>query len=932
MSAENTGDNIMMMQTYLESSSLEKLPEEFTEDALHHAFSSKMAYLHEQLDKYNSMKIHLDSIRTQTDWGNADKEKQLSAQELLAQEASIEHLLNPLQNEFAQAARYNSLLQRYGNEFAQLYKVKENHERSGFADRLDFVELDITDNGDILTQDQYYRMRADINDRLYEVALHVELEDENPEETDNIAFNFGVLEFNQPNQPPQTKVQLSFDDNTLEKLDEAKLKRIFDFCESHGISVADLQIRRFDGSLAEDLIREKIEKFLEQAQKGKEAQIQAENQKELTQTETRHKELEAELQNIVTANNGQMPEGLSWDNVSSDVVPQNRVMKATNNSALLAREFANVSQQATDSKQTSTQAANISSQTISKGVAIPANVPQEDMQREIIENTKTKARTSTEKTENLQTQPISEPQSHQISSVAPSISGESLQTAAASQNAQQQQITQQTPPPPKISKKKVEEGFDKLLGPEGWNKVQGRSYFKEHTGWFGTGWTEYIIYDNEDKENRRKDGIRQKDGSVKYTYSFKLFLQVEKDGTLNFTYRTPNKRKLGDNYIKDIAGKLKDLGYTHINFPVGVSNEEKGVWRQAMAENGLIPLNMGLDSHKAAKMIEIAKEKLSAEKWVDYKYRLALQMKRYNEQKGKHVSASEQAFIDNLINSHPDEIKRLEQERINDFNKVEYSAFMNAYNEILKGKIEDMLQQQNLQTGSPDKFAAYLTLRKVFDVYREALKNENKSLLNIPDTILTPAEKRQIRDLGLGGNVKELQPRQLDKLFDILYTRQSKEEYAKFRDLLLANAFDTNRGPRVAPNVVFTNELSFARGRAKGIARELERLGVSGFKPFEDTNLRFEFERFFKVDKPAYERAHPNAQQSQQSAPQNGNTSANEARSNDVAVRASRASAEIQKRRLQQTAEKAPTEVKAPEAAKVDVTQVVAQSKVRSNN
>lgn len=922
MSAENTENNILKMQTYtyIESSGLENLTEEYTEDTLRHKFSSQINLLRQKLDRYTKQINYINDKKRQTDWNSEDQQNSSFAQELLAEEASIENIWKLTQIESNQASYYSNLLQRYGNEFAQLYKVKDSHEKRGFTDKLDFVEVDITDNGDILTQDQYYRMRADINDRLYEIALHVELEDDNTDEPNNIGFNFGVLEFNQPDQPPQTKIQLSFDDETLEQLNETKLKKIFDFCESHGISVSDLQIRRFDGSLAEDLIREKIENILEQAQSEKEAQILAENQKELLQTETRHKELEAELQNIVTANNGQMPEGLSWEKVSSDVVPE-KIFNATNNQAPLAHEFANNLQQTTEqiSNQTkiNTSLENIASQTISKGIAVPASIPADDMQHEIIENTEADIRSSAKKVENKQTEQVSSivkselretPQS-EFDAVSSGVNNASTAATTVAQSAQQTTLQQTTPPPetPKISKKKVEEGFEELLT-EGWNKVKGLSYFKEHTGWFGTGWTEYIIYDNEDKENRRKDGIRQQDGSVKYTYSFKLFLQVEKDGTLNFTYRTPNKRKLSENYIKDIAGKLKSLGYTHINFPVGVSNEEKGVWRQAMAENGLIPLNMGLDSHKAAKMIDTAKEKLSAEDLANYKYRLGLQMKRYNEQKGKHVSESESNFIDGLINTH------------------DYAAFTSAYSEVYKSKIENILRTNNRDTGAIDKTAAYRTLYKVFLVYKSALENGG-SLLNAEN--LTPEEKQAIRDLGLTGSVKKLNTRQMDKLFDVLYTRQVKEADYDIVDNLIKKSFtDINiRGAKQTPTQSIRDVFNDAFSDCERIDLDLAKLGIDPIKVSKVSNIRLDFERFFRVDKPEYDRRNAARNTGSNSVNANVNTASN---AQIIAARANHASAEIKKRKQQ--AAMAPTEVKTQETAKVGVTQVVAQSKVRSNN
>ncbi|MBR1756764.1 MAG: hypothetical protein IJ738_05640 [Alphaproteobacteria bacterium] len=920
-----------MVQTYVENNVVAQLPQEYSEDALHLRFVEKMQSLHKELAEYQELRAELDKTNRETDWTDNTPENSRSAQHLLAQYAVLDREQKPLEQMYAQTQIYDNLLNEYGNEFAQLYRIKDNHETRGYVDEMSFVEVDITDNGDMLTQDQYFKMRADPDERLRELALHIELGDEDEEDGENsegVGFNFGVMEFNQPNQPPQTKVQISFDDETLERLDEPKLKKIFAFCESHGISVADMEIRRFDGSLAETEIREKIEKILEKTQKEKEERNKEAGLKEAAEQEERRKTLDMELQNIRAAKGGVLPDGISWDNVSTDKVPENRRMAATNNPNMppLTREFlratpalsengrnlqteenaatgkfipqemnaehgievgqtadksvrlqtadkgGSLQSAGTDMNKTSgsekvaaEEGKTVSAeqnvqgneptamqsdahesisqkvQRIAKGIATAA-LPDKKLQnilgkpavRSMAENTSKADVVSTEAD-------TRQPAEHKKQVSLDGTGNVSERLAALNQGQSAPQVpAPQTPPPPenpKISMKKIEQGFEDWLEND-IKKVKGSSYFKRHTGWFGHGWTEYIIYDNEDPDNRKKDGMKQKDGSVKYTYSFKLFLKQDKDGNLHFAYRTPNHRKMDEAMIGDIVGKLKALGYTHINFPSGVPNAEKAMWRKAMAENGIVPIGMGLNRAKAEGMLKAAKEKLSTEAYAEYQYKLGLQMNRHNQEKGKSVDESEQAFIDGLINTH------------------KYAAFTNAYTLVFKNKIKTLLREKNAETGAVDKTAAYRTLRKVFDVYKSAMEHGG-SLMNADG--LTDKEKQDIKQLGLDGSVEKLSTQQMDKLYDVLFGRQQKEAYNDIRDMLLKTQYGQNRGAKVADRILIKAAFDEARESCESINDDLTAMGIEEIKIIKVTNIPFdrEFERYYTVDKPEYERTHP---------------------------------------------------------------------------
>ena len=404
--------------------------------------------------------------------------------------------------------------------------------------------------------------------------------------------------------------------------------------------------------------------------------------------------------------------------------------------------------------------------------------------------------------------------------------------------AQQNQAQGQSAPTPqqKTKQKEAEEKFEKFIE-NGLSKRKGSSYFKRHTGWLKTGWTEYVVYDTEDPDNLKRDGQKNKDGSVKYTYSFKLFVKVDKDGNINFAYRTPNHRKLDETVLGGIVGQLKDLGYKYINFPEGMpKDEEKGMWRKIMAENGIVPVNMGLNKAKAEGMLKAAKEKLSAEAFADFQYRLAKQMQENNAKKGKPVDESEQIFIDGLLNTR------------------KYSAFTDAYSLVFKSKIKKILRSENPREGAIDKIAAYRTLRKVFDVYKSALEHGG-NILNAEG--LTPEEKQQIRQFA--GPAEKMTTQQMNALFDVLYARQRVETDKRLCDELIKQGYSdiSIRGAKATPQNIMKDELGKARDTCDSINDDLVPMGIEKIEVIKIPNVRLDFERFFAVDLPAYRRAHP---------------------------------------------------------------------------
>jgi len=318
---------------------------------------------------------------------------------------------------------------------------------------------------------------------------------------------------------------------------------------------------------------------------------------------------------------------------------------------------------------------------------------------------------------------------------------------------------QSAPAPRRPSRKDAEKKFDEWLGTEsGLNKVIGKTLFKKNTGWFGSGWTVYTVYDNEvTEEQRRKEGKLDDKGKITpYLYSFKLFIR-EKNGTLQIGYRTPNNKKFDEAYINGIIGQLESMGITHVNFPLGMPDAEKGLWRKALAEKGMIPVGIGLDRSKMTGMLEAGKPpKLSDEKYALFKFRLGTQAQKNNRKKHKRVDDSEQSYIDGLINSY------------------HYRSFTDGYAICLKSKIKGMLRKQNPDTGAVDKIAAFRTLRVLFDAYNDVAPKSDyvhdipgRPLLSSDK--LTMSEKQALQNAGLGGSVDKMTTQQIEQVFDILY-------------------------------------------------------------------------------------------------------------------------------------------------------------------
>ena len=404
----------------------------------------------------------------------------------------------------------------------------------------------------------------------------------------------------------------------------------------------------------------------------------------------------------------------------------------------------------------------------------------------------------------------------------------------------------------------AEKGLEKFLE-GGLRKTQGFSYFKEHTGWFGHGWTEYIVYDKSDSDNRKKDGKKDKNGEVKFTYSFKLFVKQE-NGKFRFAYRTPGNKKIDDSVVNGMVGQFKDLWITHVRFPKGLQDAEKKLWRIALAENGLVPVGLGLDKAKAEGMLKAAKEKLTAEAYSKYRYKLALQMNEDNHKKGKVVSQSEQDYIDSIIASH------------------KYSALTNGYSDVLKPMLRKKAYQagRNDDDGAVEKCAAYMAMRRVFDIYEQSV--DNADVFSCSPKLLSNEEKQKLKDAGLSGPIKDFSPNDMGKLYEILMPESKKTAKVKLDKTLIA---EMSRAARRNENVVIKEVFDAVRTDLEQISEDLQAKGLEEIS-FPKVAGGLKYDKVF-VEHPELKRK-PTPLQNNTPKPQNkSNETGNESVNSDAA-------------------------------------------------
>ncbi len=669
-------------------------------------------------------------------------------------------------NEFAQ----HWLQQEpYAESFAQAYRIKEEAYKRGDDAKIEFIPYtEEMDPRRLKPEGQFYQEVVTDSQPFAYFALHVDT-------GNGLPFNI-IMEPSDRNDArtqmrivlaPKEDEPLDLDNPEIAEGNKSKIRKIIEFCEKYGFSTFDMHLpMTFDGKVDENAFYEAAQDKIKEREKEK--QLEAKVQKEFAEVK---KEIEAEhITNWQKEREAQDKKRQEIEEYAAKNPEEKTKVDVHSLDEVPATRFGTASQEFAETNKRSTPAMEHS------GVATAPTTPTAD------------------------------------AAIAPGSIPPAPTTPIATQSAKKWTLAE------------VEQKMEEMLGGEGLDKVRNVTYFKK--GIWHSNWTEYVVYD--------KPGANQDDGRrdpktnvAQYTYAYKLFVTVEDDGSLSFTYRRNNGAKI-DALVNAMVGKFADMGITHINFPIGLPDDEKGLWRKALAEKGIVYKGMGIDVDKAESMIKAAKEKhLPSDKLIEFKYRIALQMQENNANKGKTPGSDEADYIDGLINTY------------------RYRGFTNGYARGLKSLINKTLIAGDQDRGAINKVAAYRAFRQVFDVYQEILRcgsinnlrcgsieeiinTANPQEQNRKQVFVTPEQKQKLLGLGLN-NISKITPEQLVQIYKILlpaHTEAAEKEIYK--------VLDNNRlkdvkvlGARALPAILVRNIFNEAKKSVDAINSDnLVALGV----------------------------------------------------------------------------------------------------------
>ena len=365
-------------------------------------------------------------------------------------------------------------------------------------------------------------------------------------------------------------------------------------------------------------------------------------------------------------------------------------------------------------------------------------------------------------------------------------------------------------------------------------KTRGLTFFERTRNVGGLSTTVFSIYDKPDKDNEKKDGLKDKNGVYVPTYTYRLYVsQNSKTGRFVFGYSTPNGKKLDDAMAGDFIGVIKKSGATHVNFS-NLSNADKGVWMMACAEKGLVPIGISINMAKAKAMVEAARKKLNHEEFVLFKKRLADQMIENSEKKnpGKArfgMEKSEYDFVQTMRSGYDFENFR-----------SAYDAEGGLYTTVLS-RIEE--GGANAEKGAAITFGAMRALRSVFDLY---VKNQNetfgealaKSTGANNKYALTKEEVLALSQIPAGKPMMDLNTDDFMAIYRVLEPRQIRQAE---EDILAAYRRELKRKPQRADTIVLASDLfPKVKSEVNGINIYLGREGIDTLTlPNEHSGLSY---------------------------------------------------------------------------------------------
>ena len=304
-------------------------------------------------------------------------------------------------------------------------------------------------------------------------------------------------------------------------------------------------------------------------------------------------------------------------------------------------------------------------------------------------------------------------------------------------------------------------------------KVKGESYFVTERGRMRDfvrlrGWTVFSVYPNRNKDNYKLDGKRDKNGNINETYSYRIMIKPDGKGGIKVGYAMPKGGKITDDVADKVVALQKSQGKKYIRFPVGLSDDDTGVFRAACARAGVIPRGISIHEHHAKKMIDAAAGALSEKDFAEFKYRLALQM----EQNTNGDPQARQAT----------KIKELKGEYF-------FQPFKDNFDDVLKPALQDAISGKEA-----DKvIGASRAIQEIYGLYEQANQGNMGDMLRMMSQEDRQAFVTKLQERGVAFdaemNVRDMPKDYMETMYDVLSEKHSKvavkemeEEFARRRD------------------------------------------------------------------------------------------------------------------------------------------------------
>ena len=305
--------------------------------------------------------------------------------------------------------------------------------------------------------------------------------------------------------------------------------------------------------------------------------------------------------------------------------------------------------------------------------------------------------------------------------------------------------------------------FAKRLG-----KEEGETFFSHRS--IISGAMVFRIY--KDAKTAKEDGKMQKDGSFAQTYDVEFRFKYDKDNNLNGSWATANGAPIAREYADELVGTLKAAGNNYIEFEQPMMDKDKGTFRDVCASNGVIPLGFNLNKHHVAKMINTASTSLTAKGLLDYKARMAKQLRKQLE--------NQNIAFDSEDNDLKETIEKFEAEvKYSTFNKA-CEEIQNHIHHIAKTKEADGNSDAVKVIGAGNAFCEF------FDVFEANCDMPIRDFIRT-DALNLPEEKRQfLEETGLSADsdikLGKLSKDQLIVLYKCMIPEQEAKTEAYFQN------------------------------------------------------------------------------------------------------------------------------------------------------